>query len=238
MFDWIAFDADDTLWLNEPLYQAVQDRFVEIMAAYGQADRARDALFQTEMNNLPLYGYGVKSFGLSLIETAVRLTGGRVRGDDVGQLLDLIRGMVQTPVRLLDGVAEVVAELAQSHQLMLITKGDLLDQERKLAQSGLAPYFDRVEIVSTKTAAVYRDLLARHGIAPSRFLMVGNSLRSDVLPVLEIGGQAVHIPYHTTWAHEAADPPGEGYVELEHIGQLPAFVHQAAVRVTRKRPGL
>ncbi len=230
MLDWIAFDADDTLWLNEPLYRAAQDRFVEIMAAYGRADRAREALYQTEMRNLPLYGYGIKSFGLSLLETAVRLTEGRIGGGDIGQLLETIQKMVQTPVQLLDGVAEVVATLSESYRLMLITKGDLLDQERKLAQSGLAPYFERVEIVSTKNAEVYRSLLAEHGIAPQRFLMVGNSLRSDILPVVEIGGHAVHIPYHVTWAHEVVDAPTDGYAVLEHIGQLPAFLARFAAR--------
>jgi putative hydrolase of the HAD superfamily len=227
MIDLIAFDADDTLWHNESLYQATEAQFEEILALYSQDGRARAELYQTEMRNLGTYGYGLKSFGLSMIETAIRLSGGRVRADEIGQIIELVQEMARTPVQLLDGVAEVVAELAASHRLMLITKGDLLDQERKLAQSGLATHFCHVEIVSDKNAKVYRRLLAQHGIEPQRFLMVGNSLKSDVLPVVEIGGHAVHIPYHVTWVHETVDlreeaPPG--YVELEKIGLLPRFV--------------
>jgi putative hydrolase of the HAD superfamily len=181
------------------------------------------------MRNLAAYGYGLKSFGLSMIETAIRITEGRVRGDEIGQIVDLVRDMVRTPVQLLERAAEVVAALAASYPLMLITKGDLLDQERKLDQSGLGDYFDYVEIVSDKNVEVYRALLARHGIEPGRFLMVGNSLRSDVLPVVELGGRAVHIPHHITWAHEAVELPEAspaGYIELAHIGLLPRTVAQ------------
>lgn len=227
MIDLIAFDADDTLWHNETVYQATEARFEEILAPYSHDGRARAELFQTEMRNLATYGYGLKSFGLSMIETAIRVSGGRVRADEIGQIVELVKGMARTPVQLLDGVGEVVAELAAAHRLMLITKGDLLDQERKLAQSGLTPFFDHVEIVSDKNAAVYRRVLAGHGIEPQRFLMVGNSLKSDVLPVVEMGGHAVHIPYHVTWAHETVDPREEtpsGYVELAQIGLLPRFV--------------
>lgn len=229
MIDLIAFDADDTLWHNERLYQATEARFQEILAPYGQDGRARAELFQTEMRNLATYGYGLKSFGLSMIETAIRLSEGRVRGDEICQIIDLVKGMARTPVQLLDGVAEVVAELAASHRLMLITKGDLLDQERKLAQSGLAAHFDHVEIVSNKDAEIYHSLLARLGIEPQCFLMIGNSLKSDVLPVVEIGGRAVHIPYHVTWAHEAVEQPEgspQGYVELANISLVPEFVVQ------------
>lgn len=229
MLDLIAFDADDTLWHNERLYQATEARFEEILAPYSPDGQARAELFQTEMRNLALYGYGLKSFGLSMIETAVRISQGRVRGDEIGQIIELVQGMARTPVQLLDGVAEVVGELAASHRLMLITKGDLLDQERKLAQSGLAAYFSHVEIVSHKNADMYRRLLARHRVAPQRFLMVGNSLKSDVLPVVGIGGHAVHIPYHVTWAHEAVEQAAESprdYAELAHIGLLPEFVAQ------------
>jgi putative hydrolase of the HAD superfamily len=229
MIDLIAFDADDTLWHNESLYQATAARLAEILAPYNPDGRVQAELFQTEMQNLATYGYGLKSFGLSMIETAIRLSTGRVRGDEIQQIIDLVQGMARTPVQLLDGVAEVVADLAASHRLMLITKGDLLDQERKLSQSGLAAHFAHVEIVSHKNAEVYRRLLAQHGIEPQCFLMVGNSLKSDVLPVVEIGGRAVHIPYHVTWAHEAVeqadDLPG-GYVELAHIGLLPERVQQ------------
>jgi putative hydrolase of the HAD superfamily len=227
MLDLIALDADDTLWHSESLYATMQDRFCDLLAPYGQDGRALAALYQTEMRNLPNYGYGIKSFGLSMIETAIHLTEGRISAAEIEKIVDLIKEMTRTPVRLLDGVPDTVATLAASHPLMLITKGDLLDQERKLAQSGLAAHFSHVEIVSKKSVEVYRSLLARYGIAPHRFLMIGNSLRSDVLPVVELGGHAVHIPYHITWAHESVeDGPhlSNGYVELEHIGQLPSFV--------------
>ncbi|MFN2168542.1 MAG: HAD family hydrolase, partial [Anaerolineae bacterium] len=219
----------DTLWHNESLYQATAARLEKILAPNNPDGRVQAELFQTEMRNLATYGYGLKSFGLSMIETAIRLSAGRVRGDEIQQIIDLVQGMVRTPVQLLDGVAEVVAELAASHRLMLITKGDLLDQERKLDQSGLAAHFCHVEIVSHKNAEVYRRLLAQFGVEPQRFLMVGNSLKSDVLPVVEIGGRAVHIPYHTTWAHEAVDLPQnlpKGFVELADISLLPPFVAQ------------
>jgi putative hydrolase of the HAD superfamily len=185
------------------------------------------------MRNLAHYGYGIKSFTLSMIETAVQLTGGWLRGDEVLQIIDLARQMMAAPVQLLDGAAEVVEALAASHRLMVITKGDLIDQERKLAASGLAAHFDHVEIVSQKTVDVYRDLLARYGVDAGRFLMIGNSLRSDVLPVVELGGRAVHIPYHVTWAHEVvpeADSGPAGYVELARIGLLPGLVKELEER--------
>jgi putative hydrolase of the HAD superfamily len=229
MLDLIAFDADDTLWHNESVYAATQDRFQELLAPYDQGGRAVAELYETEMQNLRYYGYGLKSFALSMIETAIRVTAGRIQGKEIQQIIGLAKEMIETPVRLFDGVTEVVSTLAASHELMLITKGDLLDQERKLGQSGLAPYFAQVEIVSDKTVAVYRSLLARHQIAPQHFLMVGNSLRSDVLPIVELGGHAVYIPYAITWVHEMATVGHEvsqGYTELEHIGQLPAFVKE------------
>jgi putative hydrolase of the HAD superfamily len=229
MVDLIAFDADDTLWHNEILYARTQERFAELLAPYHVDGRAGEELFATEMRNIPQYGYGIKGFALSMIETAIRLTGGQITGGEIQKLIHLAREMMEAPVQLLDGVAEVLATLATKQRLMLITKGDLFDQERKLARSGLAPYFAHVEIVSQKTSDVYRALLARRGIAPQRFLMVGNSLRSDILPVVEIGGHAVHIPYHVTWAHEAVELPEElprGYVELAHIGLLPQAVAQ------------
>jgi putative hydrolase of the HAD superfamily len=229
MLDLIAFDADDTLWHNESLYKATQDRFEQLLAPYGQDGRAVAELYQTEMQNLATYGYGLKGFALSMIETAIRVTDGRIQGGEILQIIGLVKAMAATPVRLFDGVAEVVAALAASHRLMLITKGDLLDQERKLAQSGLAPHFAHVEIVSDKTEAVYRSLLAQHQIDPRRFLMVGNSLRSDVLPVVALGGHAVHIPYQITWVHETAAVDhrvSQGYAELEQIGLLPAYVER------------
>lgn len=229
MFDIIAFDADDTLWHNEILYTNVQDRFQELLMTYHLDGRAKEELFLTEMQNLRYYGYGIKGFALSMVETAIRVTGGRIQGREVLAIIDLAKEMVLAPVQLLDHVAEVIPALSASYTLMLVTKGDLFDQERKVAQSGLAPHFAYVEIVSEKSVDVYRTLLKKHRIVPQRFLMVGNSLRSDVLPVIALGGHAVHIPYHTTWQHEMVPERGEaqpGYVELEHIGLLPDFLRQ------------
>jgi putative hydrolase of the HAD superfamily len=224
VIDVIAFDGDDTLWHNETVYAQAEKRFEELLAPYGGDDEVVDALFETEMANLPTYGYGLKSFALSMIETAIRVTNGRIKGWDIQQIIDLLKEMKQTPVQLLDNVMEVIPALAKSHTLMLVTKGDLFDQETKITRSGLAPYFAYVEIVADKTPDVYRALLEKHQIDPQRCLMVGNSLRSDILPVVAVGAHAVHIPYHVTWAHEAVTlQPGEtgGYVELEHIGLLP-----------------
>jgi putative hydrolase of the HAD superfamily len=164
-----------------------------------------------------------------MIETAIRLSEGQIEASEILEIIDLAKGMLSSEVRLLDRAPEVVAELAASYPLMLVTKGDLVDQERKVAQSGLGPYFANVEITSDKSEDFYRALLARHQVAPERFLMVGNSLRSDILPVIALGGHAVHIPYHVTWAHEAVGAHGGAtreYAELEDIGLLPMFVQQ------------
>jgi putative hydrolase of the HAD superfamily len=227
VIDIIAFDADDTLWHNETLYRGTEKRFQQLLAAYQAAEETEQALFQTEMRNLRLYGYGIKSFGLSMIETAIQVSKGRIAAYQIQEIIDLAKEMLETRVELLDHVADVIPSLAQRCRLMLVTKGDLRDQEAKLAGSGLAHYFDHVEIVPDKNVEVYRSLLARNNVAPQQFLMVGNSLRSDVLPVVELGGHAVHIPYHITWAHEAVQVPhgNQGdYAELAHIGLLPAYV--------------
>ena len=227
MFDVVAFDADDTLWHNESLYLATQAQFAKVLAPYLDGEDVGQYLYATETRNIPYFGYGIKSFTLSMIETAVALTQGRVRAADIQRIVALAKAMLDTPTELLDGVASVVARLADAYPLMLITKGDLLDQQRKLERSGLADYFTYVEIVSEKTEATYRTLLARYQLDAARFLMIGNSLKSDVLPVISIGGQAVHIPYHTTWEHErvALDlvHPSH-YVELAHIGLLPDWI--------------
>jgi putative hydrolase of the HAD superfamily len=229
MLDLIAFDADDTLWHNEILYSDAQERFQDLLAPYGLDGRARRELYETEMHNLHYFGYGTKGFALSMIETAIRLSEGQIEASEILEIIDLAKGMLSSEVRLLDRAPEVVAELAASYPLMLVTKGDLVDQERKVAQSGLGPYFANVEITSDKSEDFYRALLARHQVAPERFLMVGNSLRSDILPVIALGGHAVHIPYHVTWAHEAVGAHGGAtreYAELEDIGLLPMFVQQ------------
>jgi putative hydrolase of the HAD superfamily len=229
MFDVIAFDADDTLWHNEMLYSITQDKFKQLLSRYRSTNGIDRVLYETEMRNLRHYGYGIKSFTLSMIETAIELSGGRVRGREIREIIDLAREMLEAPVQLLEGVQEVVHTLSASHPLMIITKGDLFDQESKIARSGLADYFTYVDIVSHKTEDTYKTLLAKHNIHPERFLMVGNSLKSDILPIVAIGSQAVYIPYHITWAHELVVNPGKnrtGYFELEHIGQLPVLVEK------------
>jgi len=227
LFDLIAFDADDTLWHNERLYVRAQARFAQLLARYHNRQWVAERLFETETHNIEHFGYGVKAFALSMIETAVELTEGRISGQDVQRLIDLAKEMLSAEVELLPHVAETVSLLAGRYPLMVITKGDLLDQETKMARSGLEGYFQHTEVVSDKSRQSYERILQRHGVAPARFLMVGNSLRSDIWPILELGGHAVHIPYETTWLHEAADPPPPeqpGYYHLDHLGQLPALL--------------
>lgn len=226
--DVIAFDGDDTLWHNEPLFQAAQDQFVELLAHYHDRAWMRERLYQTEMHNIEHFGYGVKAFALSMIETAVELTEGRVTGQEVAALIDVAKGMLNAETRLLDGAAETVAALAGKYRLMLITKGDLLDQEGKIRRSGLGDCFQDIEVVSGKSREAYEKVLQKHRLAAERFVMVGNSLRSDVWPVLELGGKAVWIPYVLEWAHEAAaEPLGHvGYYRAESLKELPGLVER------------
>lgn len=225
--DVIAFDADDTLWHNETLYSDAQSKFQELLAAYDGHHAVLDELYETEMANLPSFGYGIKSFALSMIETAIRISGGEIPAGEIQRIIDIAKRMKQAPVSLLEHVEDVIPALSGTHRLMLITKGDLLDQQRKVSHSGLATYFESVEVVTEKTAGVYRALLVKHKIVPERFIMVGNSLRSDILPVVSLGARAVYIPYHLTWAHETVPMhagEAQGYVELEHIGLLPGLI--------------
>jgi putative hydrolase of the HAD superfamily len=230
-FDLIALDADDTLWHNESMFSLTQAKFLELLASYHCPELIERKLYETELRNLNNFGYGVKGFTLSMIETALELTDHQVSGAIIQQILDLAKAMVHAPVELLDHVSAVVPWLAERYPLMLLTKGDLFDQESKLARSGLADHFRYVEIVSDKTATSYRALFTRYQIDPARFLMVGNSLRSDILPVTALGGRAVYIPYHLTWAHERVaeqDAQLHEYVELADIGGLPALIEQLA----------
>ncbi|UEM03177.1 HAD family hydrolase [Skermanella rosea] len=219
----IGFDGDDTLWHNESIFSMTQERFRAILGEVDAAEVDR-RLLETERRNLGLFGYGIKGFVLSMIETAIEVTDGRVAARDIQILIEAGKSMLAHPVDLLDGVAETVGYLSHSHRLVLITKGDLFDQESKIARSGLAELFDRIEIVSEKDPETYRRILARHDIPPERFLMVGNSVRSDILPVLEVGGQAVHVPYHITWAHEHVEPPAEGYRRIDGMAELTGVI--------------
>jgi putative hydrolase of the HAD superfamily len=223
----IGFDADDTLWHNERYYVEAQARFAQLLSQYHPEEWVREQLLQTETRNLQHFGYGIKAFALSMIETAVELTEGRISGQDVRELIEVAREMLNAEIELLEHVGETIPQLAANHALVLITKGDLLDQEKKIARSGLGKYFQHVEIVSRKAPDVYAQLLARLSVAPEHFLMVGNSLRSDILPVLALHGYAVYIPHALTWEHEAATPPqpGEpGYFRLDDFSQLPGLL--------------
>ncbi len=222
----IAFDGDDTLWHHETLYQYTHERFRELISRQVPDADVDGRLHATEMRNLRMFGYGVKGFTLSMIETAIELTEGAIPAEDIGELIDWGKEMLAHPVELIDGATATLEALGQHYRLMLITKGDLFDQESKIARSGLADRFAHIEIVSVKDPKTYRRCLAKHGLAPHGLLMVGNSMRSDVMPVLAIGGQAVHVPYHVTWEHERVDDDRvpEGAWRIERIDQLVALV--------------
>jgi putative hydrolase of the HAD superfamily len=227
MLSMIAFDADDTLWHNEPYYIQAGERFAQLLSGYRNREQAEQALAETEMRNVRLYGYGIKSYTLSMVEAAIAVTGGEITGSEIQAILEIGQEMLAAEVLLFEGVSEVLAELASAYALMLITKGDLLEQGNKLDRSGLAGYFRHVEIIQEKSAASYQRLLERYAIQPAGFLMVGNSLKSDILPVIEIGGRAVYIPYEHTWTQEQAEE-GElqvdTYEKIEHLRQLPGLI--------------
>lgn len=205
----IAFDADDTLWVNETLFRATEIEFCRLMQDYIDEEECNKRLFDVEMRNLPTYGYGIKPFTLSLIEAAIEFSEGKVSVKTINELIELGKSMLEAPLELIDGVKETLQQLSGKYRLVMATKGDLLDQERKLIKSGLEPYFHHIEIVSDKTEVQYKKLVNHLDIEPHEFLMVGNSVKSDILPVLAIGGHAFHIPFHTTWAHELVGEPVE-----------------------------
>jgi putative hydrolase of the HAD superfamily len=226
---WIGFDADDTLWHNESIFEKVHERYFRLLAKYHDSASVERALFATEGRNLGLYGYGIKGYMLSAIETAIDLTEGKIGTAEVREILELGRGMMNHPVELLEGAVEALDLLAPAYRLMLITKGDLRDQERKLAKSGLADRFQAIEIVSEKDARTYERIFERNGIDPSEFLMVGNSVKSDILPVLALGGSGVHVPYRIIWGHEVAEAPPSGdgrFFQAASLRELPGIVAQ------------
>ena len=222
----VGLDADDTLWHNETIFRLTHDRFVALLAEHADRSTLEVRLAETEQRNLRLYGYGVKGFTLSMIETAMELTGGDAPASVVREILAAGREMLSHPVETLPGVDEALATLSESWRLVLITKGDLLDQERKLAASGLGDLFAAVEIVSEKDRQTYDRVFTRHGTGADEAVMVGNSMKSDVLPALEAGAWAVHIPYSITWAHEVAEAPAshQRYGALNNIRDLPAWI--------------
>ena len=237
--DLIAFDGDDTLWHNERSYREGRDRFRRLLAGAGvvlSAEEIEARVNQTELANIQVYGYGVSSFVLSLIETAIRLTDGRITGSDLRGIIELAKHMLTEEIELFPGVRDVLTTLAASYPLMLITKGDLLHQTSKLERSGLRDCFRFVEVVSHKTPEVYSAILSRHGIDPNRFLMIGNALRSDVLPVVDAGGWAVHIPAALSWSHEHADVPPHAhgrYFEVTALEHLPDVIETLAKSAVR-----
>lgn len=206
----IAFDADDTLWHNEPYFDEAQDKFCELFGGYASKQELLRLILNHQITNLPLYGFGIKAFTLSMIESALELTNHSISGQNIEKVLQIGKELLQKPVELLPNVISVLEELKGTHKLIVATKGDLKDQHRKLHESGIGTYFHHIEVMSDKTELDYEKMLGRLDCQPADFLMIGNSLKSDVLPVLNIGGHAIHIPYHTTWEYEQID------FEVEH----------------------
>ncbi len=198
----IAFDADDTLFVTEPYFQETEEKFCELMQDYLSRQSLSQELFKIEIDNLQLYGYGIKGYILSMIEAAMRISNNTIPVEVIDKIVEYGKELLEKPIELLDGVEDTLEALFGKYKLVVATKGDLLDQRRKLHNSGLGKYFHHIEVMSDKQVKDYTDLLKRLEIQPEEFLMIGNSLKSDVLPVLEIGGTAIHIPFHTTWEHE------------------------------------
>ena len=221
-FKVIGFDADDTLWLNEVHYRNTERQFAKLMAPWLTEREARKELFRHEMQTLSLYGYGAKGFTLSMITSAISISNGQAGSDVIKQIIELGNSLINVPLELLDNVADVLAKLHLDYKLIVATKGDLLDQERKLQNSNLERYFHHVEIMSDKTPDNYRKLIRHLDINPEEFMMIGNSLKSDVIPPLDIGSSAIHIPYHMTWEHEhVSDTSGiQPYLTLDSFNDL------------------
>ena len=223
----IGFDADDTLWINEYYFRETEERFATLLEPYETKNKVDQELFKVEMQNLGIYGYGIKGFMLSMIESALDLSNGEIPPESLWKILEMGKSMITHPVELLDGIEEVLQKLQPHYRLIVLTKGDLLDQERKLEKSGLTDYFHHVEVLSDKKPANYAHLLDHLQIPVEEFLMIGNSLKSDVLPLLELGAQAIHVPFHTTWVHEEVseeEANGKSYKTLQRIGQLPELL--------------
>ena len=216
----IAFDADDTLWENENFFRDVEKQFCHILKEFQPEDKIMAELFQVEVQNMEIYGYGIKAFILSLIETALLVSEKQVRPEQIEAIIQMGKTMLNEDVVLLDGIHEVLEKLSPNYRLVVATKGDLLDQERKLKKSGLLKYFHHIEVMTHKKEKNYQDLLKHLDIDASKFMMIGNSLKSDVLPVISLGGFAVHVPYYTTWVFEQMDPneiKSNRFFELKEI---------------------
>jgi putative hydrolase of the HAD superfamily len=223
MITTIAFDADDTLWHTERIFITTKAKYTALLAEFADKDFIEEHLDATETENIKHFGYGIKGFTLSMVETACELTDGRITGDKIKQIIEFAKAMIAAPIDVLEGVRETIAALAKDYRLMVITKGDLIDQETKLARSGLGDYFGAFEIVPRKDAKIYKYIMRRHEIPAEEFLMVGNSLKSDILPVLEAGARAVHVAYETEWFHERVtdeELQGKDFGRIEKMSQL------------------
>jgi putative hydrolase of the HAD superfamily len=221
----VGFDADDTLWVNEPFYQDVEREFCLTMKPYLEEAETSKELFSTEMQNLEIYGYGAKGFILAMVETALRTTGGKISAEEINRIIDIGKTLLNMPIQLLNGVEDTLQKLQGKYKLILATKGDLLDQERKLQKSGLIGYFHHIEIMSDKHENNYRKLLCHLGIQPNEFLMVGNSVKSDILPVVKIGAKAIHVPFEVTWQHETHHDSTEAhdFITVSGISEILFF---------------
>jgi putative hydrolase of the HAD superfamily len=224
-FDWVGFDADDTLWRSEDYFETAEQLFIEKVTPHAPTGvDVLAALRATEIGNVPISGYGVKAFGLSMVQAAITATAGAIPASVIGELVDHAHEMLVHPVDLLPGVPETLAAVGRTHRLMLITKGDLVHQLRKVRTSGLEHHFEHIEVLLEKDVPTYRRILQEWDIEPSRFLMVGNSVRSDILPILELGAAGVHIEYHLTWGHEVVSDHDGDFAALDRIDQLPAWL--------------
>ncbi len=222
----IAFDADDTLWVNETYFREAEEKFARLLEDFLPQHAIMKELYQTEIGNLGLYGYGVKGFMLSMIETAIRISAGQMPISLVEKIIGIGQEMLEKPVDLLPGVKEVLESLQGKYRIVLATKGDLVDQERKLKKSGLEGYFHHIEIMSEKRVSDYKKLIGHLDIKASEFVMIGNSLKSDILPVLELGGYGIHVPFHTTWIHEQVEHEvnHERFFKAEHLQEATAHI--------------
>lgn len=223
----IGFDADDTLWVNEPYYREAEKKFCNLLINYLPEEETDKILYKTEMQNLDLYGYGAKAFMLSLIETAINISNGKIPSKEILRIIDIGKELLQKPIVLLDDVENVLNSISGKYKLIIASKGDLLDQERKLKKSGLAKYFHHIEIMSDKKTEDYKKLLQHLEIKSNEFLMIGNSLKSDIFPVISLGGMAIHVPYHTTWIHEEIDDSNNSnkkYMEVETLSDVLGFL--------------
>ena len=224
----IGFDADDTLWVNETYFREAELEFAKLLSAYETSNKIDQELFKKEMDNLELYGYGAKGFVLSMVEMALEISNYNVSNKTIEAILDIGKNMINKPVELLDGVEEVLETLSKQYKLILATKGDLLDQERKLEKSGLIDHFHHIEVLSDKKEANYSKLLNHLDINPSEFLMIGNSLKSDILPLVNIKAHAIHVPFHTTWAHEEVskkESNGKAYKTVSRLRDILKLVN-------------